>query len=156
MLTDLTPPDDTGLQRVGQGLYVLIDVMATYSLRDKGWMEFRHEWPEYRGNADHRMNAVREEFESDTLFSEYGSCDSPEQFLAHAGYGKKVVASPHSFIVTFHYMPKAEYAGYRWHKNGPYVGLRERMGHEYLEEEPNIEAIYQFHVLRQGARPKEA
>jgi hypothetical protein len=148
MLVDLAPPDATGLQRVGQGLYVLLDAMARHSLLDKGWMEFRHQWPEYQGDADHRLKALREEFDAETWFSEYGSCDTPEQLLAHDDYGKKLVASGHSFIVIFHYMPKAEYAGYRWHKNGPYIGLHERMGHEYLEEEPNIEAIYQFHVLR--------
>ena len=145
MLVDLAPPDDTGLQRVGKGLYVLLDMMARFNLLEKGWLEYRHQWPEYQ---EQKLTAIFEEFKSGTWFSEYGSCDSPEQFLAHEDYGRKIIASPHSFVVTFHHMYKAEYAGYRWRKNGPYIGLRERMGYESLEEEPNIEAIYQFHVMR--------
>jgi hypothetical protein len=135
------------LERLSRGYYLLRSHMAPHELLREGWYEFSFEWPEMQGDTDARLKALSAQFESGTWFSEYGSCDSPGQLLAHR-YGRIIQESPHRFLVTFHHMSKADHADYRFHKNGPYIGSK-RQGYEHLGDEPNITGIYQFQVYRQ-------
>ena len=85
-------------------------------------------------------------FEDDN-FTEYGVCDTPEQFLSTYPY---IVTHPEIFCVIFTPMRRAEQSpegGWRWNKWGPYIGTRKPVA-EYLYDEPEIEEVFVFHVLR--------
>ena len=84
----------------------------------------------------------------------YGVADSVEQFMSL--YGEKLRASPHAYAVGFTTVKKSEQGaegGWRWHKWGPYVGTKEPTA-EYLHDEPEIEEVVTFSVVRRKeARP---
>ena len=75
-----------------------------------------------------------------------GVCDSPDQFMAWCG--PQLSADPRHFVVAFCAIRKVEQGdgGWRWHKWGPYIGHQQRSGCEFLADEPEIEAVYTYHV----------
>lgn len=79
----------------------------------------------------------------------YGVCDSPEQFLAHP-LGKALAASEREFCISFARVDKASQSadgGWRWHKWGEYIGEQDAPTTEYLYDEPNVDAVYCYHVF---------
>lgn len=79
----------------------------------------------------------------------YGVADSVEQFLTK--YGQLLRDSPVAFAVGFTEVKRADEpreGGWRWHKWGEYVG-EERPACEYLHDEPEIESVVTFSVLRE-------
>lgn len=81
-------------------------------------------------------------------FGSYGSCDSIEQFMA-TPLGKWIVESPRKFAISFQYLKadNEQDGGYRWHKNGEYIGSLGAPECEYLKDEPIIREIFQFQVI---------
>jgi hypothetical protein len=76
----------------------------------------------------------------------FGVCDSPEQFMKK--FEKRLESSKRKFVVSFTPVLKKNQepsGGWRWHKWGPYIGTK-KPTHEYLYDEPNIDAVYCFHV----------
>jgi len=148
MLVNLNGSYDKLLQHLQTGLYLVKDMMAQHIIfmEEKGWYEFDHEWPEFQGDVDSRLKSLRERFDKGIYFNDFGSCDSPEQFLSHH-YGKVLQESEHRYCVFFTPMSKEDHPGYRWHKNGPYIGAKEQQC-EHFGDEPEIDHIYQFHIYR--------
>jgi len=80
----------------------------------------------------------------------YGIADSVEQILEHPGIKKFFIDDPDKkVILTVQEFIKKEGAGFRWHKNGPYIGVQERHC-ESFENEPEIEKVvmFQFKMLK--------
>ena len=153
MLTNLKIEENHNgvFRRSFTGLYVedaltWEELAAAKQLLCKNFHEYRYQYPEFQGDAESRLLTLSKSFENDTWFIEYGSCDSPEQFIDTDCY-RVLDKLPEQFVVTFQYMTKAEYGGRRWHKNGPHIGLKEPQC-EHFKDEPEIEAIYNFHIYR--------
>lgn len=153
MLIELSPEENHNnvLMRAHTGLYVenADSYEELWELQRKlkeNFYEFRHQYPEFQGDVDSRMAVFRELCETNTHYTEYGSCDSLEQFRETDVYGI-LHKLPHQFIVMFRYMTKEHYAGYRWHKNGPHIGLKEPQ-YESFGDETEIDSIYHFQIYR--------
>lgn len=149
MLVDLDFQAPEIMQRRDKGLYVPLSWTFREILTSRGWWEFFTEWPEFASSdAGERIGTYVLLSKAGHMFPEYGSCDSPEQFM-ESDVGRCVTESPWPLLVTFVYMTKRDNPGYRWHKNGPYVGLLETQS-EYLGEEPAVDSIWQYHVFRRN------
>lgn len=146
MLVDIGTNYEGQLHRLNTGLYLMLDALAEHNVLRDDWYVFDHEWPEFQGDVESRLKMLRERFETNTWFNDYGSCDSPEQFMEHE-YGRLLTSSPHQFVVLFHYMTQEDYGGRRWHKNGPHIGLKEPQ-YEHFADETEIKEIYSFHIYR--------
>jgi hypothetical protein len=146
MLIDIETPYEGHLERIQLGLYHLLSWDAERAVLEKDFYVFDHQWPEYHPQ-ENALKALSKRFKEKTYFSEYGSCDSPEQFLAHAEYGQLLVRLPEKFCVTFHYMSKADYGDRRWHKHGPHIGAK-KPEYEHFGDETEINEIYSFHIYR--------
>lgn len=94
-----------------------------------------------------RMDGWEAYFHDDAV-PPYGVCDSVEQFFAR--FGAYLESSPRAYAVGFTEVRRADQpdeGGWRWRKWGGYVGERRPMM-EYLHDEPEIESIVTFTVLR--------
>lgn len=95
------------------------------------------------------VNKLRDDHEAATKGwpeAEYGVCDYPYQITER---WPSLVISPRNFIITLDEVRKDEQiaskAGWRWHKNGEYIGDKNPVC-EYLADEPVIENVYMFHI----------
>ena len=143
MLVNLIDTCDQ-LTRICDGVYVVNGYVPDSLLQD--WYKYSHQWPEFQGDVDSRLATFQIMFENETYHSDYGSCDSPEQFLSH-NYGKILQESKHQYCVLLTFLSKKDHSGYRWHKNGPYIGEKDQQ-YEHLGDEPEIDHIYQFSIYR--------
>lgn len=83
-------------------------------------------------------------------YSNYGVCDSPEQFKEHSIFKKIVKDKENYYVVCLVKLEKKECSptgGWRWHKWGPYIG-KQKPTCEYLYDEPVIETVYTYHIYR--------
>lgn len=74
-----------------------------------------------------------------------GVCDRWEQIVEK---WPEIQTSDRHFVISVSRVTKAaqpESGGWRWHKWGDYIGTHEPQC-EYLHDEPQVEAIYTFHV----------
>ena len=136
---------DSNPARIMQGLYLCPHFNFNYEMRDGSYRSYNTEKGFWGLSFD-------EMFEEDGL-NEYGVCDSPEQFLVR--FGEKLHASPRKFCVSFTEIRKENQdpdGGWRWHKWGPYVGGQNPTC-EYIYDEPNIEAVYCYHIYELTAVP---
>jgi hypothetical protein len=89
-----------------------------------------------------------------TAFPAYGITDSPEYFINAYSY---CLASTHvNICVVFKYAgkPKDANVGWRWHKNGPYLGKQGVPQYEYFADEEGFEnGVWFFHIYE--VKPKE-
>ena len=80
-------------------------------------------------------------------YAEYGVCDDAQNVKDHL----LALQDPtRKFIVTLtpvhrKVANKGKGGGWRWHKWGPYIGKQEPLA-EYIDDEPNIELVYVYHV----------
>ncbi len=84
--------------------------------------------------------------ENRNYVSQYGVCDSPEQFLLQLG--DFLNKDSRKFCVSFTEINKSERnseGDWRWHKWGPYIGVQEPTT-EYIYDEPVIERVYCYHI----------
>ena len=149
MLIDF-PSYRPGLRRHRTGCYEVDSpgIHAPSLMSSDEWFRTLHEWNEFQGSTTERLQHFMQWTDSGKHFPEYGSCDSIEQFLAHP-YGKNVQEDKRSLLVIFRHFDKKNETegGYRFHKNGEYIGCL-RKGFEYLIDEPDMTGLYQFHVYR--------
>lgn len=76
---------------------------------------------------------------------DFGVCDEPEQVFEKWPH---LATSEKKFFVTFWPHSREQQpsqGGWRWHKWGEYIGVREPQ-YEYLYDEPEIELVYSFHI----------
>jgi hypothetical protein len=82
----------------------------------------------------------------DLAVSSYGTADSLDQVLAHFA---DFVADPvRQYVIQIGVVSKGDQpaeGGWRWHRNGPYIGRRNPQC-EYLADEPHIEAVLSFGI----------
>ena len=81
----------------------------------------------------------------------YGVADSVDQFIEL--YGKFIEESPHSFAVGFTMARRSNQpaqGGWRWEKWGRYIGTQDSKA-DYLYDEPTIESVVVFSVVRKPA-----
>jgi len=123
------------IRRLGKGMY------ETYCSLD---YYIRGEWEEFWKKIS--FDGTGKKWDDYPSFPEYGSCDSPKQFMRK--FGKEMESAPDEYFVKFSKMDKKNFGGYRWHKNGPYVGNKKLVGYEYYKDEPNVDVIWQFHVFK--------
>ena len=108
--------------------------------------QFDWEWPEFQGDVTSRLKALRQRCDQGLMFSEYGSFDSLEQFFETDTF-KTLNASPERFVVVFDYLDKKTHGGYRFHKNGPYLGTKST--YEHLGDCNDMDGIFTFHAYRE-------
>ncbi len=97
-------------------------------------------------------NAIRDEsfehfFDDDTVPA-FGVADSIEQFMDK--FRATLEASPNEYAVGFTEVRRVDQpleGGWRWHKWGPYIGTKTPTC-EYLHDEPEIESVMTFSVIR--------
>lgn len=103
---------------------------------------------EFRGYQDYELDFPR--FESDPGFSSYGVCDNLEQLKSRLP--KEVIESQTHYVISIVNIKKSQQpstGGWRWHKWGPYIGNQNPLC-EYLYDEPNIEEVFTYSILRVG------
>lgn len=79
-----------------------------------------------------------------------GVCDQWEQIVER---WPEIRDSDRKFVISLCRVTKAaqpESGGWRWHKWGDYIGRFEPQC-EYLHDEPEIDAVYTFHVYEVGS-----
>jgi hypothetical protein len=77
----------------------------------------------------------------------YGVCDTVPQFIGQ--YGIALDSSGRRFAVGFTEVVRAdepELGGWRWHKWGPYIGIKEHHC-EYLRDEKDIDGVFTFKII---------
>lgn len=143
MLIDIDLPQE-GLTRSHTGLYIDSGVRC-YDAPSAEFYESVLDWPGLRNQTiDERLASLAD----GSYIQPYGSCDSLTQFLS-TKFCEQIKNHASSFVVLFFLIRKCDQGeqGYRWRKNGPYIGEKETMC-EYLADEPNVEEIYQYSVYR--------
>lgn len=112
-----------GPQKICEGIYEVAHFGSSDFLRD---------WNSYADLGEHNS---------------YGVCDDADNLLA----AMPVLQDPaRQFVVTLTKVERdlsnrGQGGGWRWHKWGPYIGKHEPTM-EYLDDEPDIEAVYVYHV----------
>lgn len=71
----------------------------------------------------------------------YGSADNLKQIFRH---GRKFIRSELPFVLEIRMIEQPDDGGWRWHKNGQYIGKHRNRG-EYLRDTPEIPYVLTFH-----------
>lgn len=101
-------------------------------------------------NLNHSIKyLIKEEYPEDLGIHCYGVCDAPEQVL----WKSNIVRAERIFVVLCSSIEKDPNnaglgGGWRWHKWGPYIGEQDGPTREYLDDEPNIDLVYTYHILQ--------
>lgn len=84
--------------------------------------------------------------EREDLPRDYGVCDHPAQVVER---WHQIVKDPRPLIINFHRLDRdwAKKSGWRWHKNGKYIG-KQNPQYEHLGDEPEIETVWDFHIYQ--------
>lgn len=100
------------------------------------------------GDTTGRLRRIGDAYEAGLPIPGYGVCDTPEQFLEL--YRERLDASPRRFILSFVLLDKSDpnCHGWRWHKNGPYIGVQHPQC-EHFGDEPEIQQVCMFHVYEE-------
>lgn len=78
-----------------------------------------------------------------TMVNMYGVADDIGQVLK---YFRKLMMNPEQkFIISYHTLTPEKDAGWRWHKNGQYIG-KQKHSHEHLGDETEVTSIIQYHI----------
>lgn len=123
------------IERVQQGVYYA-------SMLD----HYINEYSDYKVvedyNAGLSMREIINGYDTDIgSFSQYGSADNLEQILAHKQ--GRFVSTERLFVLQLQLMTKQYSGGYRWHKNGPHLGVNKPQAEHFMDE-PVIEQFIQF------------
>lgn len=81
------------------------------------------------------------------IIKDYGTCDSFDQVWEAF---PELLTDPRHFILhvtKVHKKNQSERDGWRWEKNGPYLGNKSE-GYDYLYDEPNIDFVWVFQIVR--------
>lgn len=77
----------------------------------------------------------------------YGVCDTPSQLVNKY---PTLDTDPRPLVASFtpiHKSAQHPHGGWRWHKWGTYIGEQQRVGCEYLADEPHIELVYTYQII---------
>lgn len=108
-----------------------------YEVSHFGSSDFMRGWEEYADLGQHNS---------------YGVCDGADNLLE----AMPILQDPvRQFVVTLTKVErdltnKGQGGGWRWHKWGPYIGKHEPKM-EYLDDEPDIDHVYCYHVYEKTA-----
>lgn len=116
--------------------------------KEETFYEFDFQWPEYQGDVSLRFAEMKKRIDEDTLFHEFASCDSPEQFFSSDQF-KMIERHTGKHIVIFQFIGKDDHPGWRFHKNGPYIGEKEH--YEHLGDCDGWDGVWTYHVYRTRA-----
>jgi len=113
-----------------------------YALEESGYEIKRYV---YEGKT---LNSHEDWIEMNKEFAYFGSeqfitADSLEQVIKH--FKRPVLDPDKMFVIEYGELNREDHGGFRWHKNGRYIGIHEpRM--ECLGDEPIIERIVCAHI----------
>lgn len=95
--------------------------------------------------TEEEQDNARNEFFAHSMDA-YGTADNVQQVLERF---ERVIANPDIKVVfgfnNVYRENQSESGGWRWHKNGEYIG-NQKPTHEYLYDDTHIDKIIQFHV----------
>lgn len=140
------------------GVYSGYDLRIYLGLGSESSHEILSEFPlsdevHRLGTAEERLRSFAEKIRSGTLQSDYGSADDIEQILAY--YRVQVDDPDRTYIIVVHEAS----GGYRFRKNGPYIGkLREVDGDgdewlpEYVKDCTRIKVLIHFNLIELRVR----
>lgn len=97
------------------------------------------------------MARQREQMAAGQLVSSFGVADSVEQLLGKYPF---LVEDDHQYLITVATVTRAEqprHGGWRWHKNGDYVGEQDPQ-HEHLYDDTHIDEVVTFNVYEYKQR----
>jgi hypothetical protein len=100
------------------------------------------------GNLYHLLGDTRTGLQTiiqDGVLSSYGSCDSIENLLTHPNYAP-ILNGPRKFTIFMRELSKEYDSGWRWHKNGPYIGNQNSVT-EHFGDEPEIQSVWTFYIV---------
>jgi hypothetical protein len=142
--------EHTYATRLEEGVGLFAAYSFDYTIKDFTEYEVIHSFEEDRRLFQAIENATTEEdkdkarklYWNHLEVSDYGSADTLEQILE---YGKRFIDSPEPYVISFGLISNDDTGGgWRFHKNGPYIGKHEELG-EYLSDSPEIKEIITFH-----------
>ena len=76
--------------------------------------------------------------------SDYGVCDTPEQVLEK---WPSLLTDENRFVILFTEITRKDNPGWRWHKNGEYIGTQ-NPEYEHIGDEKDIERVLMFSIVR--------
>lgn len=101
-----------------------------------------------RDHNDHYLiDRLTDHYECKRLWLPYGVSDNATQIIKSGKVPNDCVV----LITPVFKNPEEPFSGWRWHKWGPYYGVKEHR-HEYLNDEENVEYVYCFSVVK--VKPK--
>lgn len=128
-------------ERLQRGVY--IGYMQTFFAMTEN---LHDEWDdEFWFRQQEGLQAFMASVHNGTYYPSYGVCDSPEQFMEKIGH--QLEASPQDYMVELIPLTPETSPGWRWHKNGEYIGTQEPMA-EHLGDESVIKLVYSFGIYR--------
>ena len=106
----------------------------------------------YSLDVDERLKRLHEQLRDDTYRSDFGTADNLVQIL---GYLKDQIEDPdHLYVICARWIDKVSGAGFRFHKNGPYIGEKHNRHEdgdpylpEYIEDCDNLDGVVMFHLV---------
>lgn len=106
---------------------------------------------DFRAYMQKRMKALDNdeplgEFDFPGHVADYGTCDSFDQVWE--AY-PQLLTDPRHFILRVHKVHKKDQSpkgGWRWEKNGEYLGTKSEC--DYLYDEPNIDFVWVFQIIQ--------
>jgi hypothetical protein len=104
---------------------------------------------ESKRTVDDRLRLLSSAMRDGEWATSYGVCDSLPELVASAPYARLLAHPERRFTVLGQEMRKdrEQDCGWRWHKQGPYVGEHELEGHEYFQDEPKIDVVWFFKIF---------
>lgn len=78
------------------------------------------------------------------MVNQYGSADNIQQVLRK--HRKMLMNPDQKFVIEYHVIDRETGGGYRWHKNGSYIGTK-KPKHEYLRDDTHIDSIIQYNII---------
>lgn len=108
--------------------------------------EMRDVMKEYPENGtDAEMDAYREKligtYENPV---DYGVCDNAEQIWEK---WPMLLTDERKFIILLSWVDAKENPGWRWRKNGPYIGTFDSM-YEEIGDETGLDGVYSFQIIQ--------
>lgn len=99
-------------------------------------------------DMDERMRIIMEDMEKD-MPHDYGVCDNFEQLLAR---WPQIESDEREFVLMMSPITREGSPGWRWHKNGTYIGTQEPRA-EHFGDEPVIEQVWAFRIIHLESIP---
>lgn len=98
-------------------------------------------------NDYYLIDRLTDHYKCKRLWLPYGVSDNATQIIKSGKIPNDCVV----LITPVFKNSKEPFSGWRWHKWGPYYGIKEHK-HEYLNDEENIEYVYCFNIVK--VKPK--